>query len=55
MTQKIRSIDGDVEDVNHYVRAYRIETQLREAVENQPRLVIANQKVVALEKVTEPR
>lgn len=47
----IRSIDGDADDVNYLLRARSIEHRLNEAVENEPKLAMANTKVASLEKV----
>merc|ERR1712194_798645 len=46
----VRSVDGDAEDVNYLMRARAIENQLAEAVQNEPKLVIASAKIACLEK-----
>lgn len=51
IAQEIRSIDGDGDDINHLIRAHKIEIRLREAVEKEPKLSIANQKLSIMEKV----
>ena len=48
---QVKSVDGDSEDVNYLMRARAIEHQLTVAVENEPKLVIANAKIASLEKV----
>jgi len=50
VVSQVRSVDGDSEDVNYLMRARAIENQLSEAVENEPKLVIANAKIASLEK-----
>jgi dynactin 1 len=50
LSQKIRAIDGDPEDVNFAVRASKIEQRLSVAIENEPKLELANNKVATLEK-----
>ena len=50
IVSQVRSIDGDTEDVNYLMRARAIETQLTEAVENEPKLTNANAKILSLEK-----
>ena len=47
----VRSVDGDAEDINYLMRARAIENQLTEAVQNEPKLVIASAKIASLEKV----
>lgn len=47
----VRGVDGDAEDVNFLMRARAIQNQLGEAVQNEPKLVIANAKIRSLEKV----
>jgi dynactin 1 len=51
LTRSIRAIDGDEEDVNYLLRARAIEHHLGEAVENEPKLSLANAKLASLEKV----
>mmetsp|Transcript_9832 Transcript_9832/g.20796 ORF Transcript_9832/g.20796 Transcript_9832/m.20796 type:complete len:1542 (-) Transcript_9832:119-4744(-) len=50
IVSQVRSVDGDSEDVNYLMRARAIENQLAEAVQNEPKLVIANAKIASLEK-----
>ncbi|KAL7536452.1 hypothetical protein ACHAXR_008842 [Thalassiosira sp. AJA248-18] len=50
IVSQVRSVDGDVEDVNYLMRARAIETQLADAVENEPKLFIADAKIASLEK-----
>jgi dynactin 1 len=52
LSRSIRAIDGDEEDVNYMLRARAIEHHLGEAVENEPKLALANAKVASLEKVS---
>lgn len=47
----IRSIDSDADDINCLLRAESLERRLAEAVENEPKLTLANSKIVDLEKV----
>jgi dynactin 1 len=51
LARSIRAVDGDNEDVNFMMRARAIETQLHEAVDNVPKLSMANNKLSSLEKV----
>ena len=51
VVSQVRSFDGDSEDVNYLMRARAIENQLAEAVQNEPKLVIADAKIASLEKV----
>ena len=51
VVSQVRSVDGDPEDVNYLMSARAIEQQLAEAVENEPKLAIANAKITSLEKV----
>ena len=48
---QVRGVDGDSEDVNYLMRSRAIENQLTEAVNNEPKLVIADAKIASLEKV----
>jgi dynactin 1 len=50
LTCKIRSIDGDSDDINYIVRSQKIESQINTAIDNEPKLVLANQKLALLEK-----
>ncbi|KAL3821819.1 hypothetical protein ACHAXA_003321 [Cyclostephanos tholiformis] len=50
IVSQVRNMNGDPEDVNYLMRARAIENHLSEAVENEPRLVNANAKIVSLEK-----
>ena len=50
IAQSIRSVDGDEEDVNYMMRARTIEQRLEHAIENEPKLSLANTKVSSLEK-----
>mmetsp|Transcript_14757 Transcript_14757/g.16904 ORF Transcript_14757/g.16904 Transcript_14757/m.16904 type:complete len:1371 (-) Transcript_14757:129-4241(-) len=50
LTQAIRSIDGDKDDVNFLIRARSIEHRLTSAIENIPTLIAANSKISTLEK-----
>ncbi|KAL7552518.1 hypothetical protein ACHAWF_015767 [Thalassiosira exigua] len=50
IVSQVRGVDGDSEDVNYLMRARAIESQLADAVENEPKLVIANAKIASLEK-----
>jgi dynactin 1 len=50
LTQKIRSIDGDKDDVNFVVRTSSIENRLLTAVESEPKLTTASIKISTLEK-----
>ena len=51
IVSRVRSVDGDSEDVNYLMRARAIENQLADAVQNEPKLVISNAKIASLEKV----
>jgi dynactin 1 len=51
LARAVRSVDGDADDVNYLLRARALENQLAEAVENGPKLSLANTKVSTLEKV----
>jgi dynactin 1 len=51
LSRAIRAIDGDEEDVNHLIRARAIEQHLGDAVDNEPKLEVANTKITQLEKV----
>lgn len=55
LVRKVRSIDGDEEDINFLLRAREIEHHLGNAVENEPKLEQASTKVVRLEKVRTAR
>ncbi|KAL3798689.1 hypothetical protein HJC23_004440 [Cyclotella cryptica] len=50
VVSEVRSVDGDPEDINYLMRARAIEQQLSDAVQNEPKLVIANAKIASLEK-----
>ncbi|KAL9189707.1 hypothetical protein ACHAXT_009382 [Thalassiosira profunda] len=50
IVSQVRSVDGDPEDVNYLMRSRSVESQLAEAVENEPKLVIASAKITSLEK-----
>jgi len=50
IVSRVRSVDGDSEDVNYLMRARAIENQLADAVQNEPKLVISNAKIASLEK-----
>jgi dynactin 1 len=52
VVSQARILDGDAEDVNYLMRARAIENLLEEAVQNEPKLVIANSKIASLEKVS---
>lgn len=49
---QFRGVDGDPEDLNFLIRAREIEHQLSEAVENGPKLEMAESKISRLEKVS---
>ena len=51
VVSEARSVDGDSEDLNYLLRARAIENQLAEAVQNEPKLVVAEAKIARLEKV----
>ena len=51
VVSQVRSVDGDPEDINYLMCARAIEQQLTDAVQNEPKLVIANAKIASLEKV----
>lgn len=51
LARNIRSLDGDVEDVNYLHRAHAVEARLGDAVENEPKLPMLTAKVANLEKV----
>lgn len=48
---QLRAVDGDEDDVNFLMRARAIEHRLSEAVDSEPKLLVANSKVNSLEKV----
>jgi len=50
IARSVRSVDGDEEDVNYMMRAREIERRLDSAIENEPKLTLANTKVASLEK-----
>ncbi|KAL7481026.1 hypothetical protein ACHAW6_006708, partial [Cyclotella cf. meneghiniana] len=50
VVSQVRSVDGDPEDINYLMRARAIEQQLTDAVQNEPKLVIASAKIASLEK-----
>lgn len=50
LARTIRSVDGDADDVNFFARANSIEQLLFRAVENEPKLGTANNKIAMLEK-----
>ena len=52
LARHVRSTDGDEDDVNFLLRAASIEQRLAEAVNNEPKLSMANAKVASLEKVS---
>lgn len=52
LSRSVRAVDGDEEDVNYLLRARAIEHQLGEAVEDVPKLSLANVKLASLEKVS---
>jgi dynactin 1 len=52
IVSQVRNVNGDPEDVNYLMRARAIENQLAEAVENEPKLAIADAKIAGLEKVS---
>jgi dynactin 1 len=51
IARALRTIDGDVEDVNYLFRARQVEHHMATAVENEPKLEVAEIKIVTLEKV----
>jgi len=51
LTMQLRGVDGDDDDINFLVRARNIEHRLAEAINNEPKLQMANSKVASLEKV----
>ena len=52
VVSQFRGVDGDPEDVNFLTRAREIEHFLSEAVENGPKLEVAETKISRLEKVS---
>ena len=52
IVSQVRSVDGDSDDVNYLMRARAIENQLSQAVENEPKLILANTKIASLERVS---
>uniref|UniRef100_A0A7S1YIV4 Dynein associated protein domain-containing protein n=1 Tax=Grammatophora oceanica TaxID=210454 RepID=A0A7S1YIV4_9STRA len=50
LSQRVRSVDGDVDDVNFVQRAHIVEARLSEAIDNEPKLVSATMKIGSLEK-----
>lgn len=48
---QLRAVDGDEDDVNFLMRTRAIEHRLSEAVDTEPKLLVANSKVNSLEKV----
>ena len=48
---QLRAVDGDEDDVNFLMRARAIEHRLSEAIDSEPKLLVANSKVNSLEKV----
>ena len=50
VVSQVRQVNGDPEDLNYLMRARSIESQLADAVQNEPKLVIADAKIVSLEK-----
>ena len=52
MAQDLRAVDGDVEDVNFLFRARQVEQRLEHAVENEPKLEMAQTNIESLEKVS---
>ena len=51
LVRKVRLINGDEDDLNYLIRARDIEQRLGEAIENDAKLSIANNKINSLEKV----
>lgn len=47
----VRSIDGDMEDVNFLIRARILEQRFGDAIENEPKLAASTTKIASLEKV----
>lgn len=47
-----REVDGDGEDINYLIRSRQIENSLTNAVENEPKLESAENKIAILEKVS---
>jgi dynactin 1 len=50
LARSVRAVDGDEQDVHYLQRARAIETHLGEAIDNEPKLEIANGKLANLEK-----
>ena len=50
LARAIRSVDGDADDVNFVVRTSTIEHRLLSAIENEPKLGSANNRIAVLEK-----
>lgn len=55
LAQAVRAIDGDSDDVHFIVRAQSAEQRFTEAIENIPKLTIANNKIATLEKTLSTR
>lgn len=53
LAKAIRAVDGDVEDVNYISRARHVENTLSSAIDNVPKLEIAESKITNLEKVSD--
>ena len=51
LVRSIRSMDGDSEDVNFFLRAKAMEHRLSDAVDNEPKLQLATAKITGLESV----
>jgi hypothetical protein len=54
LCRSIRAMDGDEDDINCLLRARHIEHSLEDAIEKEPKLMLANNKVASLEKVSLP-
>ena len=52
LCRSIRAMDGDEEDINYLVRGRYIEHALEDAIEKEPKLQLANNKIASLEKVS---
>lgn len=55
LAQAVRAIDGDSDDIHFIVRAQRAERRFTEAIENAPKLTVANNKIASLEKILSTR
>ena len=49
---RVRSIDGDADDVNYLLRARSLEQRFGDAIENVPKLEASTTKIASLEKVS---